>query len=732
MISVFELTENFRGNEKHINYIIKDFSFNIFKACIDRNYDMDEKGILLKDYSLKEKRSCYTRVINYAEKIVNNEYKLKTIYDRNKCGRFYAKSNMNLQFLPNEIRGLFCRDIMTDIDIKNSQPTIIRWLCKKYNILCPYLDLYVKDRESILKTNELNKMTIIASINSSRMKYSIKNKFFNEFDREMKNIQKELFEKEEFRYIIDTIDDEDKKRNLYGIFINRIYFHYETEIIMFLKELLEDQKIYITSYNFDGLMVRENLTKNSKMLVYLITEIRSKFVFDEYFSLTYKEHCNIIQIPKDWEEDSEKEDEESAFKRIVVDFELSHCKIVNDNLYIKEEEDEYLIMPREKIKGAYCHLSCGFNKKNGNIVGFIDKWLGINENIRKYDKMQVYPDLTMCPDNVFNLWKPLRILSTPSRVNEIETCESKEMRILLKHLEILCNNEREVYEYFLNWIGQMVQYPERKSICITFISKEGAGKGTLIHLFRRMMGKKKILETADPLRDVFGDFNGGMKDAFLINFNEIGLTEMKPTRNKMKHLITDPTVWINEKNVKAYEINSYHRCLITTNNEEPIVVSKDTRRDVVIRCSDELINNKSYFDIIYSLINDDNIVREFYDYLMDIKGLDNFDKIALPKTDYQQNLSDLSVPVVEQWLNNWTIENCDRKERIIKMTSEDLYNEFVFWKDKKRITYDITILKLTCRVNNLSISGIEKKRTSKDRWTEFNIDLLMTHFKIIN
>jgi hypothetical protein len=43
------------------------------------------------------------------------------------------------------------------------------------------------------------------------------------------------------------------------------------------------------------------------------------------------------------------------------------------------------------------------------------------------------------------------------------------------------------------------------------------------------------------------------------------------------------------------------------------------------------------------------------------------------------------------------------KERIIKMTSEDLYNEFVFWKDKERITYDIIILKLTCRVNNLSI-----------------------------
>ena len=729
MIENFELTENFRGNEKNINYIIKDYSFNSFKASIDRNYDMDEKGKLLKDYTLKEKRSCYTQVINYAEKIVKSEYKVKTLYNKNKCGRYYAKSNMNLQFVPNEIRGLLCRNIMTDIDIKNSQPTIIRWICKKYNILCPYLDLYVKDREAILKTNELDKMTIISTINSSKIKYSIKNKFFNEFDREMKNIQKELYDKEEFNNIKDTIDEEDKKRNLYGIFINRIYFHYESEIIMFLKTLLEDQNLSISSYNFDGLMINGNITNNSKMLVYLITEIRSKYGLDEYFALTYKEHCTIIEIPKDWEEEAEKEDEESAFKRILIEFELKHCKIVNDNLYIKEEEEEYLIMTREKIKGAYCHLACGFNKKNGNIVGFIDKWLGINEKIRKYDKMQVYPDSSKCPKNVFNLWKPFRILATPSRENDKKII-SEEIGLLLKHLEILCNNEKEVYEYFINWIGQMVQYPERKSICITFISKEGAGKGTLMHLFRNMFGKKKILETADPLRDVFGDFNGAMKDAFLINFNEIGLTDMKPIRNKMKHLITDPTVWINEKNIKAYEINSYHRCLITTNNVEPIVVSKDTRRDVVIRCSDELINNKSYFDKIYTLINDDKIVRDFYDYLMSLKDLENFDKIALPKTEYQQNLSDLSVTVIEQWIKDWTIKNYDMKERIIKMTSEDLYNDFINWRDKNKIIYEINILKLTCRVNNTTIDGITKEKTRICNLSIFNIDKLIKYFNI--
>lgn len=727
----FELIENFRGNEKNINFIIKDFSFNAFKASIDRNYDMDEKSILLKEYSLKQKRSCYTRLINYAENIVKNEYKVKTIYNKNRCGRYYAQSNMNLQILPNEIRGFFCRGIMTDVDIKNAQPTVIRWICKKYNILCPYLDLYVKDRESILNNNELDKITIIAAMNSSKMKHSIKNKFFNEFDREMKNIQKELYDKEEFKFIVDTINDEDRKRNLYGIFINRIYFHYESEIIIFLKTLLEDQKIYITSYNFDGLMVKENLTKNTKILVHLITEIRARFDLDEYFALTYKEQCEIIQIPKDWIENPEKEDEESAFKRISVDFELSHCKIINENLYIKECNDEYLIMNRATIRGAYCHLACGFNMKTGNIVGFIDKWLGVNESIRKFNSMNIYPKESLCPDNIFNLWKPFSILSSPSRVIEGDKTVSEDIGFILKHLLILCNNDLNVYNYFLSWMGQMVQYPERKSVCITFISKEGAGKGTLLYLFRRMFGDKKILETADPLKEVFGQFNGRMKDTFLINFNEIGISDMKPIKNKMKNLITDGKIEINPKNIDPYEIDSYHRCLITTNNEEPIVVSKDTRRDVVIRCSDELIKNKSYFTKIYALLNDDNIVRDFYDALMALEGLDKFGELPLPITEYQQNLSDLSVSVVEQWIQDWTIENIDNKERIISMTSDNLYNEFICWRDKNKITYDITSLKLLCRISNLPIDGIKKKRITIKRWYEFNIDKLMKHYGII-
>jgi hypothetical protein len=61
----------------------------------------------------------------------------------------------------------------------------------------------------------------------------------------------------------------------------------------------------------------------------------------------------------------------------------------------------------------------------------------------------------------------------------------------------MCGNEEVMYQYFIKWIGFLIQYPSKKSICPVFISKEGAGKGTMFELFRRMIGSRKVLETTN-------------------------------------------------------------------------------------------------------------------------------------------------------------------------------------------------------------------------------------------
>ena len=111
-----------------------------------------------------------------------------------------------------------------------------------------------------------------------------------------------------------------------------------------------------------------------------------------------------------------------------------------------------------------------------------------------------------------------------------------------------------------------------------------------------MLGKSKVFETTTPRRDVFGDFNGKMADAFLVIFNELSKAEIKGCSGKMKALITDESLIINRKGSNQYEIRSHHRSMITTNNPDPVNTSKDDRRNLIIRGCDDMIGNKEYFE----------------------------------------------------------------------------------------------------------------------------------------
>ena len=110
----------------------------------------------------------------------------------------------------------------------------------------------------------------------------------------------------------------------------------------------------------------------------------------------------------------------------------------------------------------------------------------------------------------------------------------------------------------------------------TLISKEGAGISTLIVLITALLGKAKMFETAKPSRDVWGNFNGRMKDCFFVNLNELSLKEMQDFEGEFKKLVTESTLTINEKGISQYEIKSFHRFFITSNNQTPVKTGRRT------------------------------------------------------------------------------------------------------------------------------------------------------------
>jgi hypothetical protein len=243
-----------------------------------------------------------------------------------------------------------------------------------------------------------------------------------------------------------------------------------------------------------------------------------------------------------------------------------------------------------------------------------------------------------------------------------------------------------------------------------------------MQLFAKMLGESKIMETKTPSRDVWGQFNGIMADAFLVNLNEMEYKETQNAEGQIKALITDTSM------INQFSINSYHHFIITTKKENPIATTKDDRRKLIIRSSDEFIGNREYFNKMYALLDDVEFVRTCYAYFKDY-DLSGYEYKDIPKTEHQEDLKELSTSAPEQWLESFTRDN--RSVESVERLGGVVFNLFMGWCGDNDIKYDTTSQKLGISLKNLKIDGFEKGRSTVDgKMKLFNINKLKKHFSI--
>ena len=164
---------------------------------------------------------------------------------------------------------------------------------------------------------------------------------------------------------------------------------------------------------------------------------------------------------------------------------------------------------------------------------------------------------------------------------------------------------------------------------------------------------------------------------------------------------------------------------------EPFNTSKDDRRNLRVRSSDEKCGDKEYFNELHKLLDDFDVMKTCYEYFKSIANMDAFNKQSIPISNHQENLKELSMCPIEQWLKHFTEENFNKKEvEMLGIEACNLFKEW--WKTQNDDTpYSITPLKLGVRINNLNIDGIEKgKHTSKGDTKIYNIDKLKKYFNI--
>ena len=309
------------------------------------------------------------------------------------------------------------------------------------------------------------------------------------------------------------------------------------------------------------------------------------------------------------------------------------------------------------------------------------------------------------------------------------------IELFKKHVSILCNHEEPVIDYVIEWIADMIQNPEQKSKMLVFVSKQGAGKNLLLNMIRKMLGNKKVFESTNPSRDVWGNFNGQMADAFLVNLSETSAMDFKNAYGQVKALITDDMITINEKCVKPFKLPSYHHFIMFTNEMEAVKPSKDDRRNCLIQCSDDLIKVgkkeqqleeiEKYIQTFVKTMNDVDSVKTVFEWLKSMP-VENFISKPFPMTEFHKTQSELSMTPIEAWLKDFIGFHHEEKELIL--STSECYTCFKDWLKCNMPNYECTNIQFGVRLTNFNKTFITTKHTKKGYDKIFNVPVLF-HFQ---
>jgi hypothetical protein len=234
----------------------------------------------------------------------------------------------------------------------------------------------------------------------------------------------------------------------------------------------------------------------------------------------------------------------------------------------------------------------------------------------------------------------------------------------------------------------MIAAPRTKNgVCLIFKSQQGTGKTELFTNIICKILDLYAIPNMDRIDDILGNFNHLRENKKLIVLNEIGNNEAD--QNHIKSVITDETFIKQGKGTNQVECENVNNIIITTNNDNPVVIQENDRRFCVIQCSNKYAAprakakdaatekqreiNYQYFEPIFNERDDPEFYDTLYTYLMkevDIKG---FKARDFPITAAREDITDYNRSYYERFI----IEHIP--ELTEGILSKDATTKFMTW-----------------------------------------------------
>ena len=325
---------------------------------------------LMKRYTNFLRKNNYKKEVEY--NIANKEY-----------GRQVAIGD-SLQKLNRKIRGVLCLDTLTDYDIENAQPTILKELCKEKGLVCFNLEKYTSYREKVIEelqselflTREEVKNLIISCLFSETCIYNvgkkkIKNTYFLELQKEIKNIQ-------EYFYINNPdlvlyLKKKGKTKNLKGSLLSHILATKENEILEYVINKFKCNVKIFDGFLSDHVHDIEEIN-NYCSLKYKVKWTKKDLnldILEELLELDISD--NILSFVGDSVKDIALYLLENKFTKLFICYDEFYFH--NGNIWINKEKELKRLLKCEISKcDLYQETAKGFICINDNVKGVNDTY----------------------------------------------------------------------------------------------------------------------------------------------------------------------------------------------------------------------------------------------------------------------------------------------------------------------------------------------------------------------
>lgn len=305
----------------------------------------------------------------------------------------------------------------------------------------------------------------------------------------------------------------------------------------------------------------------------------------------------------------------------------------------------------------YAIMTCDGKPKRKSLISYWLEWAGR----RTYQLQDCYDGEV--PDNSFNTWTGLQITRDLAF-----TKGTQDISYFIKFIKSAwCNDEPERFEYLMNFLASVVQFPckkLRKSIVLQ--GNEGTGKGTVVQCMGAIVGKKHFFHPSSP-EDLFGSFTYLLDDKVLVFADELIWGGNKDYSGVFKKLISEESRVSNEKFKPQRVVRNLCNWICASNNDWVVPAGSRARRWVVYK-----VNNLFYSlspEEKHNLINVCPFSVAKFLYSRDISNWDSNEDIIT------EGLIEQKIRTMDS-VHSWFKSKLDNDDLEAQYCKQDLYDEY--------------------------------------------------------